>query len=144
MKRKLIIALSVLTLCSVAFAYWWAKDKSVRLHAIGDYLVQQSIAGTVSSLGGSRDVPGLVWVDYSLVSTLDKMRPEFQNGYTVNVWRGVASTADNPRHVTHGISLFTANDDILLRMRYDYKLDRFHIVNFSKSLRPNKKEEPVP
>ena len=115
-----------------------APDKSPRLHSIGDFFVQQSIAGGVSSLTDSRSVPDVVHVGSSLPGALAAMRPEFQGGYTVETQRGDAFGEGGG--VTHSIVLRTTHDAVFLRMRYDSSLDRFHIVGFCR-VQPKPKYE---
>lgn len=112
------------------------EDRSARLRSIGDYFVQQSISGTVSTLLNSRSVPDVVRVGPTLPGVPASMRTKFQSGYTIETKPGDAFSEGGV--VTHSFILRTAHSALCLRMRYDSSLDRFHIVGYGSPQTPKK------
>ncbi len=141
--RATLTSVAALVAVITALAVLWTRQAEVpanissletapqpaRLRAIGEYFCRQTLAGTVSSLAGSRDVPDVVLVGASLPGALAALRDELQGGYTVETQAGDALD-EKGGLVTHSILIRTAQDGIGLRMRYDSDLGRFHIVGF--------------
>lgn len=99
-----------------------------RMDRIAHFLCEQALEGKSSSLKKSRSVPDVVVVGPMLPDMLQSMTPDLKNGYAVTVVRGEPDSHDES--VTHCIIIRTAQSGIMLRMRYDSAIDKFHIVGY--------------